>query len=113
MQLIKEEKKDNYFELYKKYPHIIPDSVYFVKATGQKGATEVAVKIEGKMRLKKVKSGVKGATRCKIRCQTPGCKNTRDIKVQDAFQVKTCMECKNKKKQENLKEFISKKKKTK
>jgi hypothetical protein len=110
MQLIKEEQKDEYFDMYKKYKHIVPDSIYCVKNIGQKSPTEVSFKVNGKTRVKKVKSGIKGATRCKIHCQTSGCKNTRDIKVQDAFQVTVCVECKTKKKKETLKAFLGKKK---
>jgi hypothetical protein len=38
-----------------------------------------------------VATGGKGqATRVEIKCLNPGCKNTREIAVQDLFQVSTC-----------------------
>ena len=68
---------------YEKYPHIIPGSIYKVKNSSpdKKGSF-------------KLKTSVRGATRCKIRCKE--CGAARDIKVQDAFQVKFCVDCKKK-----------------
>lgn len=58
-------KDDNTF--YQKYPHVIHNSIYF--------DTEVNKK------------------KCKIKCTK--CGNERSIKVQDAFIVKLCLDCKN------------------
>jgi hypothetical protein len=98
-----------YDKLYEKYPHIVHGSIYKVQKTNAL-VKEKLVKEDGRHKLKKKKNDARGETRCVIKCQTPGCKNTRDIKVQDAFQVKLCEDCKKKKRKKNLKKFLSKKK---
>jgi hypothetical protein len=105
MSSIPKKKVENYEALYDKYPHIVKESIYIVKSMVT--PTEQLVKIDGKARLKKNKVA-KGSTRCKIKCQTHGCKGTRDIKVQDAFQVKFCDKCKSAKKKDNLEKFLKK-----
>lgn len=95
-----------YSDVYTKYPHVIPGSVYKVQNIGTK---ESMPQWERKRKGKKVE--IKGQVRCKIQCQEPGCSNERDIKVQDAFQVKKCEACRDKKKKKNLKKFLDKKKK--
>lgn len=69
--------------LYEKYSHIVIGSVYSIRKTGSKSS-------------KKSKSTHKGEMRCKIICQENKCNNERDIKVQDAFQVKRCKDCQKK-----------------
>ena len=101
--------ENGFNHIYNKYAHVILDSVYKVKNTGGADKKDF-IKIEGKLRSKKRKFSVRGATRCKIACQTEGCNNTRDIKVQDAFQVKLWSDCKNKKRKSNLNKFIKGKK---
>jgi len=105
MTNIPKKKVENYESLYEKYPHLVRDSIYIVKSMVT--PTEQLVKIDGKARLKKNRVE-KGATRCQIRCQTHGCRNTRDIKVQDAFQVKFCDKCKSAKKKDSLEKFLKK-----
>jgi hypothetical protein len=113
-----ESKKSNesgeYDHLYKKYPNIVKGSIYKVQsiASNANHTEELHyVNVNGKKRakIKKQKKTAKGATRCLITCQVDGCNNTRDIKIQDAFQVKTCDDCKNKKKKANLKKFLKRK----
>lgn len=91
--------------VYAKYPHIIPGSVYKVQNVGVKDNTP-----QWERKRKGKKTQIKGQVRCKIRCQEPGCDNERDIKVQDAFQVKKCEACRDKKKKKNLEKFLDKKK---
>lgn len=91
-------------DLYSKYPHIVQGSIYKVQnISGTDGTPAWERKMKGK------KINIKGQVRCKITCQEPDCTNERDIKVQDAFQVKKCEECKNKKRKKNLKKFLDKK----
>jgi len=85
----------SYGGLYAKYPHIVEGSIYRVQNTN----SGVKQKIDLKRRARK--TTVKGQVRCKIWCQEPECKNQRDIKVQDAFQVKKCDSCKKKTKKIN------------
>lgn len=99
-----------YTHIYTKYPHVIPDSIYKVKNVGNKKEDEEIVWVNGKPRAKKQKMSIKGAVRCEIQCQIPGCKNTRDIKIQDCFQVKFCVECKGTKRKKELKKFLESKK---
>jgi len=99
--------------IYEKYPHVIPDSIYKVKDTSSSKEDMEFKKVDGKIRAKTVKKTKKAATRCRIRCTNEGCKNERDIKVQDAFQVKVCDECKAKKRRKNLDKLLAKKGKTK
>jgi hypothetical protein len=103
--------EENFEEMYDKYPNIVRGSIYRVKSN-VKAPSEKIVKIEGKIRIKTGKIA-SGATRCIVTCQSKGCKNQRDIKVQDAFQVKYCEECKRRIRKENLKEFLKKKKESK
>ena len=98
---VKEITKHN--NVYSRYPHVVPDSIYKVKNITSK-------KEELFVRGKK-KTIIKGQVRCKILCEI--CKAERDIKVQDAFQVKLCLECKNNKRKKNLKKFLDKKKESK
>lgn len=94
-----------YSDLYSKYPHVVPGSIYKVQnVSGTDGIPTWERKRKGK------KISIKGQVRCKIICQEPDCKNERDIKVQDAFQVKKCEACRDKKKKKNLKKFLDKKK---
>lgn len=94
----------SHFEMYDKYSHIIPGSIYKVQnVSGTDGIPAWERKRKGK------KISIKGQVRCKIRCQEPGCNNERDIKVQDAFQVKKCEACRDKKKKKNLEKFLDKK----
>ena len=104
---IPKKKIEDYDSLYEKYPHIIRGSIYNVKSV--MANKEELVVIDGKSRLKKNKVA-KGATRCKIKCETTKCKGTRDIKVQDAFHVHHCDECREVIRKENLKRFLEKKK---
>ena len=106
LQIIEQEQKDEYFEIYTRYPHIIPDSIYKVQVN-IRGPRETTFKSDGKTRVKKIKSSHKGATRCKIKCQTKKCKGIRDIKVQDAFQVNTCEECSIKRRKEKLRAMLA------
>jgi hypothetical protein len=92
--------QDQYSHVYDKYPHVIEGSVYKVKNVTN---TKNEPFVRGK------KTQIKGQVRCKILCEICGAE--RDIKVQDAFQVKICLECKSKKRKKNLKEFLDKKKK--
>ena len=100
-----ENKLTNNETIYKKYPNIIKDSIYEVQSSVK--PVEQIVKVNGRVTIGKTKAA-KGATRCKVKCQTPGCKGIRDIKVQDAFQVKFCTKCKDTQKKENLKKFLKK-----
>ena len=68
--------------IYQKYPHVIADSIY------------------------KTNTDDKKQIRCKITCKT--CGNERDIKIQDAFQVKLCLDCKGKKKKKETAKFLKK-----
>lgn len=95
-----EENTSAFSTIYSKYPHVVPGSVYKVKNVA-------STKDEPFIRGKKTK--IKGQVRCKIRCQEDGCENERDIKVQDAFQVKKCLDCRSKKKKKDLKKFLDKK----
>jgi hypothetical protein len=104
-----------YDHLYLKYSNIVAGSIYKVQSTASNAQhTEQLeyVNIDGKKRakIKKNKKTAKGATRCLVICQVEGCSNTRDIKVQDAFQVKKCDECKKKKRKKDLKKFLKSKK---
>jgi hypothetical protein len=90
---------------YERYPHIIKDSIYTI--VGNMVSTERVIYVDGRPKIEKDKVA-KGATRCKINCQTPGCKNTRDIKVQDAFQVDCCQECQDIRRREKLEKFLQK-----
>ena len=112
LKIIKDEDKkiDKSFHLYQKYPHIVPDSIYKVRTTN-KPVKEIAFKEEGKIRIKSVKHSSGNVTRCVIQCQTKKCKNTRDIKVQDAWAVTTCEECTKRRRKEKLKEFLAQRKK--
>jgi len=101
---------NGFSHIYDKYPHVVPGSVYKVKNTSASDKEEF-IKIKGKLRVKKDKSNIKGATRCKIYCQETGCSNTRDIKVQDAWQVTRCLECNKQKRKAGLKKFLDKKEK--
>jgi hypothetical protein len=74
---------------YSKYPHIINGSIYRVENTNS--GTKIQ-KWERKLNNQKVV--IKGQVRCRIKCQRPGCVNERDIKIQDAFQVRFCADCK-------------------
>lgn len=94
-----------YNNIYNKYPHIIIGSVYRMQNISTKDNTP---QWERKRKGKKLQ--IKGQVRCKIRCQEPGCNNERDIKVQDAFQVRKCESCRDKKKTRNLKKFLNRKK---
>jgi len=109
LQIINSEEKNEYFDLYKKYKHVIPGSIYKVQSTN-KSVKEKVFKVDGKTRVKTIKTSTASATRCKIKCQTPKCKNTRDIKIQDAWSVKFCEECRKAKKREYLKTFLKHKK---
>jgi len=95
--------------IYEKYPHVIPGSVYKVKDNVKSKEEMEFKKVDGKIRAKTKKKVQKAATRCKIACTTEGCDNERDIKVQDAFQVKVCEECKSKKRRKNLDKLLEKK----
>ena len=95
--------------IYEKYPHVIPGSVYKVKDNVKSKDEMEFKKVDGKIRAKTKKKVQKAATRCKIACTTEGCNNERDIKVQDAFQVKVCIECKSKKRRKNLDKLLEKK----
>lgn len=123
-----------YAHNYIKYPHIVPDSIYRVKSTGaaqqhpmmakintalqySKGNEKVAAESVG-LSLKEMRKIInkysgkmiaKGQVRCLIKCQEPDCTNERDIKIQDVFQVKKCLECKNKKRKKNLDKFLKNK----
>lgn len=98
---------NRYNSLYDKYPHIIKNSIYTMQNINREGTPKWEKKREGK------KTQIKGQVRCKITCQSPGCNNERDIKVQDAFQVKFCEQCKTKVKKENLAKLIADKSKEK
>lgn len=89
---------NKYSDMYTKYPHVIDGSIYRVKNISNKEKKFVRGK----------KTKIKGQVRCKIECIL--CGNERDIKVQDAFQVKYCLDCKNKKKRKNLDKFLKNKK---
>ncbi|MCK5614244.1 hypothetical protein KAR91_70920 [Candidatus Pacearchaeota archaeon] len=90
--------QDQYSHVYRKYSRVIHGSVYKVKnVTNRRNEPFVRGK----------KTTIKGQVRCKINCEI--CGSERDIKVQDAFQVKLCLECKNKKRKKNLKKFLDKK----
>lgn len=91
---IKDSMNSSYNGLYIKYPHIVEGSIYRVQSVGSNNnSDEKAIR-----KRRGHKTTIKGQVRCKILCQEPGCKNQRDIKVQDAFQVKKCDECKKKSK---------------
>lgn len=96
--------------LYDRYPNIVAGSIYKVQATTRppQAAPELIVRDDGKTRIKKKKLEIKGATRCLVKCQN--CDNTKDIKVQDAFHVKLCDECKKKNKKKQLNKFLDKQK---
>lgn len=85
--------------LYDKYPHIIPGSIYQVENVYGDTDPKWKKKREGKSLESK------GATRCKIKCD---CGGERDIKVQDAFQVRKCSTCKENMKKEKSKEALQK-----
>ena len=99
---------DDHTEVYAKYRHIVPDSIYKSQSTHK--VVEEKFEADGKLRVKTTKSGEVGATRCKIKCQTPKCKNTRDIKVQDAWVTKYCEVCMKIRRKESLKKFLKNKK---
>lgn len=100
----KSSKTEKQEDLYKKYPHIIKDSIYKVAITTSQNADVEYVKgVGNRLHKKKIKKNSGGATRCVIKCQTDKCKNTKDIKVQDAFQVQHCDKCKEILKKEKLK----------
>lgn len=90
-------------DLYVKYPHIVAGSIY--KMQNMTSSSTIPA-WERKRSGKKI--NIKGQVRCKIICQKPGCSNERDIKVQDAFQVKVCDECRKRKRKKNLNEFLNK-----
>ena len=97
-----------YSPMYQKYPHIVPNSIYKVCNVGSSNQNNL-IKIDGKLRYKSEKSKIRGAIRCKIKCQI--CGKTRDIKIQDVFQVIICLECKKKKRKKKLKKFLDKREK--
>ncbi len=122
-----------YNHYYTKYPSVIPDSIYKVtnvsnkdmetkeeretdaamkKARGNRIRAAESLGITEKQIVKRLsadkKAPIKGQIRCKIQCQENNCNNERDIKIQDAFQVKKCLDCKNKKRKKNLKKFLDK-----
>lgn len=113
LRIIKDENEnqDEYFGLYKQYRHLIPGSIYKVNMVFNRGDKHEVFKVDGKIRVKCVKAKIKGSTRCKIQCQARGCHNTRDIKVQDLFQVTMCEDCKKKERRRKLKEFLAAKRK--
>jgi hypothetical protein len=86
-----------YAHLYNKYSHIKPGSIFRVKN----------IKGDDTPNWKKKKIQIKGQVRCVIVCE---CGNEREIKVQDAFQVKKCIECKKRKRRKSLDKFLEKKK---
>ena len=69
-------KEKDYTEFYKKYPHVVKGSVRDPNAAD----TKVVSESHGKV--------------CTIKCVE--CKTERTINCQDAFQVKHCLECKDK-----------------
>lgn len=89
---------------YLKYPHVIPGSIYKV----QNNVKDTTPTWERKRKGKKIT--IRGQVRCKIICQEPGCSNERDIKIQDAFQVKKCETCRDRKKKKSLNKFLKNKK---
>jgi len=93
-------KNDN---LYAKYPHIIPGTIYQVQNVSSEKLPEWERKRQGK------KLEIKGQTRCKIKCID--CGEERDIKIQDAFQVKTCLNCRSAKRKKQLTSFLKNKEK--
>jgi len=97
--------------MYEKYPHIVPGSIYKMKDNIKSKEDMEFKKIDGKMRAKTIKKDKTkaAATRCVVRCTMEGCTNTRDVKVQDVFQVKACEDCKNKKRKKNLDRMLEKK----
>jgi len=106
LQVASKTKNEDFDHLYEKYTNIVPGSIYKVQTTANKKRDDF-VKVEGKMRVKKGMMLAKGSTRCKIFCII--CGKERDIKVQEAFQVKYCEECKGIQKKKNLKKFLDKK----
>jgi len=94
-----------YDDIYSKYPHVVPGSIYKVQNISQEKAPSWERKRKGQ------KLSIKGQVRCKIICGK--CKGERDIKVQDAFQVKLCLDCRGKKRKTELNKFLAKKPKTK
>lgn len=94
--LMKEEdvKHKDYTKTYEKYPHIIKGSIYCMK--------DVGAEIKDLM-IRKQKVTIKGSTRCKILC---ACGKERDIKVQDAFQVNQCEDCRGKKRKIKLQKML-------
>ena len=107
METVEEDVKQ-YNSIYEKYPHVVEGSIYKVKNNIGNKDTEQTFKAEGKLRVKIKKGSVKGATRCKINCVA--CGTERDIKIQDAFQVRFCLECKKKiKKDKKFRELLIKK----
>lgn len=92
-----------YDHIYTKYAHVVNGSVYRIQNVAQDKTPTWEHKRKGK------KLNIKGQVRCKIECQN--CGQERDIKVQDAFQVKLCLDCKGKKRKKNLKKFLDKKSK--
>jgi len=107
LQIVKCDEND-YSDLYTKHRHIVPGSIH--KVLGTNKTMEEKFEADGKMRIKTIKSGAVGSTRCEIRCQTRKCKNTRDIKVQDAWVAKYCEACMKLRKKAALKAFLQKRK---
>ncbi|KKM81525.1 hypothetical protein LCGC14_1328910 [marine sediment metagenome] len=105
-----ESAQNEYNTLYTKYPNIVQGSIYRVQANVKTKEEIEEFEVDGKKRHKFKKKIAKGSTRCLVICQMEGCFNTRDIKIQDAFQVKQCIDCKKKKKKLELTSFLTKKK---
>lgn len=83
---IKESTQKKHDAIYKKYPHVIPGSIYQAKSIRKDVVKQYEKKVFNK------KSKILGQTRCKIACIHCGAE--RDIKVQSCFNTKICLDCK-------------------
>lgn len=97
--------KAEYQKFYDRYDHIVPGSIYKVQNTSDIKNKKYVKIDEDSDKMKKVKIKIKGATKCTIQCQTPGCTNTREIKLQNVSMTTMCLECKKKLKLQKLKEL--------